>query len=97
MKETKSSPTTMILFGATGDLSRKKIIPAIFNLYQKKRLPEKFKILGFSRRDLSRDDFQKIVAEALQKSEHVRGAPTKENMASFLELFFYRINLAGSF
>ena len=42
--------TTIVIFGASGDLAHRKLIPALFNLYRKKRVPEKFQIVGYSRR-----------------------------------------------
>lgn len=49
--------TSIIIFGATGDLSQRKLIPGLFNLYRKGRLPEKFGILGFSSSALSDQEF----------------------------------------
>ncbi|MEZ4709197.1 MAG: glucose-6-phosphate dehydrogenase [Caldilineaceae bacterium] len=43
-------PTTIIIFGASGDLTRRKLIPALYNSYLKERLPAKFQIVGFARR-----------------------------------------------
>ena len=42
--------TTIVIFGASGDLAHRKLIPALFNLYRKKRVPKNFQILGFSTR-----------------------------------------------
>jgi glucose-6-phosphate 1-dehydrogenase len=41
-------PTTIVIFGASGDLTQRKLIPSLFNLFRKGRLPEKFRILGFA-------------------------------------------------
>lgn len=57
-----SSPFIMVIFGATGDLARYKLIPALFKLYQKKMLPENFYLFGFARRDLSIEEFHKLYA-----------------------------------
>ncbi|MCB9155731.1 MAG: glucose-6-phosphate dehydrogenase [Caldilineaceae bacterium] len=43
-------PTTIIIFGASGDLTQRKLIPALYNSYLKKRLPNKLTIIGFARR-----------------------------------------------
>jgi glucose-6-phosphate 1-dehydrogenase len=45
-----SKPTTFIIFGASGDLTERKLIPALLNSYGKGRLPESFNIVGFARR-----------------------------------------------
>ena len=42
---------TIVIFGATGDLTHRKLIPALYNLYINNELPESFKIIGFARRD----------------------------------------------
>ncbi|PJF43887.1 MAG: glucose-6-phosphate dehydrogenase [Phototrophicales bacterium] len=47
--------TNFIIFGVSGDLAHRKLTPALYNLYRKKRLPEKFRIIGFARRDWSHE------------------------------------------
>lgn len=42
--------TSIVIFGASGDLAHRKLLPALFNLYRKKRVPKEFQIIGFSRR-----------------------------------------------
>lgn len=63
MSETK--PTTFIIFGASGDLTARKLIPALFNSYCKQRLPENFNIVGFARRPWDDADLRKILKEGL--------------------------------
>ena len=60
-------PTSIIIFGATGDLSQRKLIPALFTLFCNDLLPINFKIVGFSRGDHTDEDFQKFIANALRK------------------------------
>jgi glucose-6-phosphate 1-dehydrogenase len=50
--------TTIVIFGATGDLTHRKLLPALFNLYRKKRLKGNFQILGFATRDWDDDKFR---------------------------------------
>ena len=47
------NPTTIVIFGATGDLTHRKLVPALFNLFRKKRLPLNLNIVGFARREYS--------------------------------------------
>lgn len=61
------SPFIMIIFGATGDLARYKLVPALFDLYRKKQLPEKFYLFGFARRDLSLSAFHKLYEHLAEK------------------------------
>ncbi|MEY2703907.1 MAG: hypothetical protein RLY43_2546 [Bacteroidota bacterium] len=56
-------PLRFVIFGGTGDLVRKKIIPAIFNLYKEGLLQENFQILGISRKSLSSEDFRNWIKE----------------------------------
>lgn len=46
-------PTVLVVFGATGDLMERKIVPALFHLREKGHLPEHFRVIGFARRDLA--------------------------------------------
>lgn len=66
MKE--KEPMTLVIFGATGDLAQRKLLPAIMDLYCRDLLPDDFKIIGFSRKDLSNDDYREFVKNAVEKS-----------------------------
>jgi glucose-6-phosphate 1-dehydrogenase len=48
MIKQNSRPTTLVIFGASGDLTRRKLVPALFSLYRKNRLPANFSIVGFA-------------------------------------------------
>lgn len=50
MPTSSTHPALVVIFGASGDLTRRKLIPALFNLFLDKQLPEKFVILGISRK-----------------------------------------------
>jgi glucose-6-phosphate 1-dehydrogenase len=50
-------PSIINIFGATGDLAKRKLIPALFSLYKKKIINEKFPVLAISRRDYSKEDY----------------------------------------
>ncbi len=51
------TPFVMVIFGATGDLVKKKLIPALFSLFKAKQFPEKFFIIGFARREYTAEAF----------------------------------------
>jgi glucose-6-phosphate 1-dehydrogenase len=53
-----AAPLTIIIFGASGDLTQHKLIPALFQLFSKGRLPEETRIVGVARSHLSDDDFR---------------------------------------
>lgn len=59
------SPTIFVIFGVTGDLSQRKLLPALFNLFKHNLLPKKFKIVGFSRREWSHVDLHEFVKNTL--------------------------------
>ena len=59
--------TTIVIFGATGDLTKRKLIPALYTLYRKERLPDDFQIVGFSRTDWDSAEFRKQMEAALQE------------------------------
>jgi len=55
----------LVIFGASGDLARRKLIPSLFNLLKQKSLPAKFAVLGVGRTDMSSDAFRDSMKEAL--------------------------------
>ena len=79
-------PTIFVVFGATGDLMTKKIVPALFNLHEKNVLPKHFKFLGVSRRDWTDDDLKKHI-EAILAVKVPDALRTK--VESFLDLVQY--------
>src|SRR6201747_2427680 len=60
-------PTTMVIFGASGDLAKRKLLPAIYNLAHEGALPEQFNLIGVSRGDQSDDDFRKEARDAIKQ------------------------------
>jgi glucose-6-phosphate 1-dehydrogenase len=59
--------TTLVIFGATGDLARRKLLPALYNLAHEGALPERFNLIGVSRRDLSDDDFRAQARDSIRQ------------------------------
>ena len=56
-----AGPCSVVIFGVTGDLARKKLMPAIYDLANRGLLPPSFSLVGFARRDWADQDFGKIV------------------------------------
>ncbi|PAE37846.1 glucose-6-phosphate dehydrogenase [Bacillus sp. 7884-1] len=79
---------TFVLFGATGDLAKRKIFPALYNLYVDQKLPQSISIIGLGRGELSHSDFQLKVKDSIlefsRRLEHEAAA-----MGEFLEYFRY--------
>ena len=65
-----AGPCGMVLFGVTGDLSRKKVMPAIYDLANRGLLPPGFSLVGYARRDWADEDFAQIVHDSVR--EHSR-------------------------
>src|SRR4051794_3607153 len=61
--------TSIVIFGASGDLTSRKLIPALYNLYRRQRLPPQFQVIGFARRPYSHDDFRNLMLEALKDND----------------------------
>lgn len=78
-------PTVLIVFGATGDLMAKKIIPSLYNLYNQNKLPKLLTIIGSARRELSDLDFQKHVRNILIEKKIV----LEKTIDEFLSRFKY--------
>jgi glucose-6-phosphate 1-dehydrogenase len=77
-------PTTIVIFGATGDLTHRKIFPALYNLSHNKLLPESCDIVAVGRRPLSVEAFRAGLSEALQKFSREKNIDIA-NAASLLE------------
>lgn len=61
------APCILTIFGASGDLTKRKLVPALFDLYRQKLLPEKFAVLGVSRSEYSDDAFRDYMLENVRK------------------------------
>ncbi len=71
-------PCIVVIFGATGDLTSRKLFPALYNLQRDGQLPNHFACVGFARRPKSNDDFRKEMHEAVNKFSRVK--PVDENL-----------------
>lgn len=60
-------PFVMVIFGATGDLMQNKLLPALFYLFTQHKLPQEFRIIGFSRRELTDAEFANLFSELSSK------------------------------
>ena len=60
-------PCSLVIFGATGDLTHRKLVPALYNLAADGTLPQAISVVGFARRDKSSEVFRKELGEAVRK------------------------------
>jgi glucose-6-phosphate 1-dehydrogenase len=82
-----ADPQAVVIFGATGDLMRRKLMPAFFHLFLENLLPEKFAIVGCSRTAMRDDDFK---AQMLRSVEQFgRRTPSPEAWEKFSALLSY--------
>ncbi|WP_019810590.1 glucose-6-phosphate dehydrogenase [Saccharomonospora halophila] len=72
-----AGPSSLVIFGVTGDLSRKKLMPAIYDLAHRGLLPPGFSLIGFARREWAEEDFGQQVHDAV--AEHAR-TPFRESV-----------------
>lgn len=61
-----AGPSALVFFGVTGDLAKKKLLPAVYDLVNRGLLPPSFALIGFGRRDWSDDDFRQQVRESVE-------------------------------
>lgn len=84
--EISAPPNAMIVFGASGDLTRRKLLPSIFEIFTRDLLGERFYLIGVGRKKLSDEDFRKAAKQALrQKSIDA----TTRAFSSFTEKLYY--------
>ena len=69
-------PTSIVIFGASGDLSHRKLIPALYNLYKKRRMPEPFRVFGTAGRGWTDEDLRGVAREQLMKLSNSRFDPS---------------------
>ncbi len=82
-------PLVLVLFGATGDLSGLKILPALFALWQRKFMPEKIAVVGVAIEKYSDDQFRDLARKAVQ--DHGRLKPANdEEWKQFAQLLSYQ-------
>jgi glucose-6-phosphate 1-dehydrogenase len=82
-------PTTLVIFGGTGDLAKRKLLPAIYNLAHEGALPERFNLIGASRSEMPDDEYREMARESVEKFS--RRKPNPE----VLEALLGRIRYVG--
>ena len=85
-------PTALVVFGATGDLARRKLLPAVYNLAHDGSLPGHFTLIGVARGDLPDDGFRELAAGSIRR--HSRREPDEAVLERLLESLDY---LPGDF
>ncbi|MEX2552355.1 MAG: glucose-6-phosphate dehydrogenase [Actinomycetota bacterium] len=83
----RPDPLTIVIFGASGDLTRRKAMPALYNLYRENLLPDAFAIVGFARTHMSDDEFRHEMKLAVMK--HSRSGIADRHWYSFVQHLNY--------
>jgi glucose-6-phosphate 1-dehydrogenase len=76
-------PTTLVIFGATGDLAKRKLLPALYNLAHEGALPERFHLVGVSRKEKEHEDYRIECEEAIRRFS--RRTPDENVLKGLLE------------
>jgi glucose-6-phosphate 1-dehydrogenase len=84
-----ASPCVLVIFGASGDLAKRKLIPAIYELMREKLISENFALVGFSRSPLSDDEYRKECREAVHS--FARTKPVDESLWKKIESSTYYV------
>ncbi len=88
-------PVTFVISGATGDLTRRKLIPALYTLFKEGAITEDFAVVGFARREYDNSGFCKLMAEALR--EHSRTPVDETSLKAFCShLSYHRGDLSDA-
>ncbi|MCX8155705.1 MAG: glucose-6-phosphate dehydrogenase [Verrucomicrobiae bacterium] len=82
------TPCTVVIFGASGDLTARKLIPALYHLYAEGRLPEPFQVIGVARRPKNHETWREELRAALERFSRT-GAPSAERWQAFAGRVFY--------
>ena len=83
----KPENQAIVIFGASGDLTRRKLVPSLYDLYNQDLLPNKFAIIGASRSDLGDDDFRNSMRDGIKEFSQSKN---KERVDEFLKSVFYQ-------
>lgn len=78
-----TTPTVLVILGATGDLTARKLMPTLFRLYERGDLPPTLSIIGFSRRPLFTAQYRAMVRQMLDAAGHPKGK-TREKFLSLI-------------
>jgi glucose-6-phosphate 1-dehydrogenase len=80
-------PTSMVIFGGTGDLAHRKLLPAVYNLAHEGALPERFNLISVSRSDIEHDDYREMARESI--AQFSRRPPDEQVLSKLLDRVRY--------
>lgn len=86
-QERTPEPLILVIFGASGDLTQRKLVPAIYQLKQERRLPPQTTIVGVARRDWSHDYFRQQMRQGIE--EFSTGIGSEDQWEDFAQGLYY--------
>src|SRR5688572_21388278 len=84
----KPEPCVVVIFGASGDLTRRKLIPGLWNLHCEGQLPEGFAVVGMARTAKTEEEFRREAMDAIREHSRFRD-PDPEELRRFTDYLFY--------
>ncbi|MCP3738575.1 glucose-6-phosphate dehydrogenase [Rossellomorea sp. BNER] len=85
MRHTDTPSTLLMIFGATGDLAKRKLYPSLYHLFNKGKISKDFAVVGVARREWTEEQFKKHVEDSVLTS-----IGTEENIDEFISHFYYQ-------
>src|SRR4051812_16772218 len=83
-----SEPCSIVIFGASGDLTARKLIPALYHLFKEKQMPSAFRVVGFARREKTDDSWRQELRAALDQFSRTKPVDDKV-WTEFAKNIFY--------
>lgn len=83
----KTDDQVLVIFGGSGDLTKRKLIPAVFHLFKGGLLPKCYAVVGVGRTEYSDDEYRQSV---VFENEHLNGKPSNEDLQKFADLIYYQ-------
>lgn len=80
----------LVIFGASGDLTKRKLIPSLFHLYRSNKLPKHFAVLGIGRSSYTNDEYRAYLTNELSTFGDIKDADQKA-ISSFINMFNYLV------
>lgn len=92
MKSREIKDQALVIFGASGDLTYRKLVPAVFDLYKQNSLPKNFAVLGVSRSPFSDDTFREKMKDGIRQFATAKDIPDDELDSFCQKLYYLSIN-----
>src|SRR6476659_5632119 len=84
MKQNEKSTALIMIFGATGDLAKRKLFPSLYRLFEKGKLSKNLAVIGVARRSLTNEEFQQYIKDSVKNA-----IGTEDRLDVFASHFYY--------